>query len=187
MINPSELNLSTLPWLPLEAKSAFPRKPAIYFAIDSQDSIQYIGRSNDVRERWKNHHRYEELAAIGGVRVVYLFIEAPELLPEIEAALIDWFQPQLNLISSGRGAASFDSEQVVSVPGLSKRLQELWISGGKRGFNRFSISKVSRHLDLTECYWRKLLNGETGDSISVDLLRKIEGFFSVDFGVKFND
>jgi hypothetical protein len=32
MINPSEVNLSCLPWLPLDAKSAFPKNPAIYFA-----------------------------------------------------------------------------------------------------------------------------------------------------------
>jgi uncharacterized protein (DUF4415 family) len=97
MINPSDIRLDSLPWVPLNATNGFPEQPAVYFAIDSQDRIQYIGRSSNVRGRWKNHHRYEELAAIGGVKVVYLFIEAPELLPEIEAALIEWFDPPLNV------------------------------------------------------------------------------------------
>ncbi|AFZ11325.1 hypothetical protein Cri9333_0344 [Crinalium epipsammum PCC 9333] len=34
MIDPQALDLSILPWLPLNAKSAFPRQPSIYFAIN---------------------------------------------------------------------------------------------------------------------------------------------------------
>ena len=97
MINPSEINLSSLPWLPLEERSAFPRQPAIYFAIDAQDQIQYIGRSIDPKLRWSGHHRYEQLAAIERVRIAYLFVDSPELLPAIEAALIEWFDPPLNV------------------------------------------------------------------------------------------
>ena len=105
MINPSELNLSSLPWLPLEAKAAFPRQPAIYFAIDSQDNVQYIGRSVDPKSRWAGHHRYEQLEAIGSIRIAYLFIDLPKLLPEIEKALIGWFQPPLNVV--GRSMVGF--------------------------------------------------------------------------------
>jgi hypothetical protein len=51
MIDPKSLNLSALPWLPLDARSAFPRNPAIYFAIDGQGTIQYIGRSINPKQR----------------------------------------------------------------------------------------------------------------------------------------
>lgn len=98
MINPSEINFSSLPWVPLDATAGFPAQPGIYFAIDSQNAIQYVGRSGDVRGRWRQHHKYDDLAAIGGVRIVYLFVDAPDLLPEIEAALIRWFTPALNCI-----------------------------------------------------------------------------------------
>ncbi len=93
MLNPAEINLSSLPWVPLDATAGFPKKPGIYFAIDSQGEIQYIGRTKDVRGRWQNHHRFEVLDAIGGVKIAYLFIDSPELLPEIEEALISWFDP----------------------------------------------------------------------------------------------
>lgn len=96
-INPSEINLASLPWLPLNARSAFPEQPAIYFAIDSQDCIQYIGRSLNPKARWLVHHRYNQLEAIGSIRIAYLFIDTPELLSEIEAALITWFNPPLNV------------------------------------------------------------------------------------------
>lgn len=96
MINPQAIDLAALPWLPLNAKTAFPRQPAIYFAIDSQNQIQYIGQSTDPKHRWERHHRYQELEEIGGVRVAYLFVDDAELLPEIETSLIVWFKPPLN-------------------------------------------------------------------------------------------
>ena len=187
MIKPSELNLSSLPSVSIENRSQLPSTPCIYFAIDALGVVQYIGRSVNPKFRWVAHHKQSTLQKIGSIKISYLFIDLPELLPSIEEALIEWFQPQLNLISSGRGMARFASDQIVYVPGLSQRLQELWISGGKQGYNRFSVAKAARHLDLTECYWKKLLNGETEDRVSVDLLRKIERFFAVDFGVKIND
>ncbi|MDJ0579065.1 GIY-YIG nuclease family protein [Crocosphaera sp.] len=97
MINPKELDLSKLPWLPLDAKSAFPRQPAIYFAIDSNDVIQYIGRSINPKQRWSGHHKYDELQEIGKIKVSYLFVEDSKLLPDVEKALIKWFCPPLNI------------------------------------------------------------------------------------------
>jgi DNA-binding Xre family transcriptional regulator len=107
MINPSEINLSSLPWLPLDTKSAFPKNPAIYFAIDSQGTVQYIGRSLNPKNRWASHHKYEQLQAIGGIKIVYLFVDSGELLPEIELALISWFNPPLNVV--GKDINTFGS------------------------------------------------------------------------------
>ncbi|MBW4538997.1 MAG: GIY-YIG nuclease family protein [Myxacorys chilensis ATA2-1-KO14] len=97
MFNPSDLKLDSLPWLPLRAVAAFPQQPAIHFAIDAQNVVQYIGRSINPRQRWSQHHCYSQLKAIGNVRIAYLFIDdTPEMLSEIEAALIKWFDPPLN-------------------------------------------------------------------------------------------
>lgn len=96
MINPKDLDLNTLPWLPLTEKVSFPEQPAIYFAIDANDVIQYIGRSKNPRQRWRQHHRYKELNAIAGIKIAYLFIDRLELFSEIEKALIAWFNPCLN-------------------------------------------------------------------------------------------
>lgn len=64
MINPSELNLFLLPFVALEERSQLPSVPCIYFAIDSLGAVQYIGRSNNVRVRWTNHHRCSDLETI---------------------------------------------------------------------------------------------------------------------------
>lgn len=97
-IDPQSLDLTALPWVPLKATSGFPEDPAIYFAIDAQGTVQYIGRSGNVRTRWKSHHRYRQLEKMGGVKVAYLFVKTPQLLPSLESTLISWFNPPLNVV-----------------------------------------------------------------------------------------
>ena len=95
MINPSQINLSELPSVPLEDKSSLPESSGIYFAIDSLGTVQYIGRTNNLNQRWTQHHRHYQLSEIGLVQIAYLTADI-DLLPSIEAALIQWFQPRLN-------------------------------------------------------------------------------------------
>lgn len=98
MIDPSKIDFSVLPWLPLEEKAAFPRQPAIYFAIDASGIVQYIGRSTNPKVRWQQHHKFEDLQKVGFIKIAYLFIDLPDILPVIEAALISWFKPPLNTV-----------------------------------------------------------------------------------------
>jgi hypothetical protein len=95
-INPSDLNIQALPSVSLEDRDRLPRCPGIYFAIDSLGQVQYIGRSVNLNQRWKYHHRQSDLDACQGVQIHHLEISSPELLPEVEAALIEWFEPRLN-------------------------------------------------------------------------------------------
>lgn len=95
MMNPKTLNLSELPWLPLEEKSAFPTQPAIYFCIDSNDVVQYIGRATNLNQRWGNHHRYNQLTDIGDIKIAWLET-SEDYLSEVEANLINYFNPALN-------------------------------------------------------------------------------------------
>jgi len=96
MIEPSSIDFSVLPSLCLTRRSELPETPAIYFAIDSLDQIQYIGRSRNLKQRWHSHHRQFELQAINGIRIAWLQCDDVSLLGEIEAALIEWFEPLLN-------------------------------------------------------------------------------------------
>jgi len=98
MIDPSKIDFSVLPWFPLEEKSAFPRKSAIYFAIDASGIVQYIGRSKNPKIRWRQHHKFEDLQKVGYIKIAYLFIDLPDILPVIEPALISWFNPPLNTV-----------------------------------------------------------------------------------------
>lgn len=95
MIDPQSLDLSSLPSVPLGSKSELPNEAAIYFAIDSQRTIQYIGRTANLNQRWQGHHRTKALKAMGQVRIAYLALDA-DLLPSVENALIKYFDPALN-------------------------------------------------------------------------------------------
>ena len=95
MIDPTTIDPIALPSVPLENRRDLPVKPCIYFAIDSQGIVQYIGRSINPKNRWKNHQRKKMLLAMGGVRIAYVSVD-PSLLSEVEKALIQWFAPPLN-------------------------------------------------------------------------------------------
>ena len=91
-----QVNPLSLPSVPLTEKHNLPNSPAVYFALGEAGDILYIGRSNKLATRWNAHHRYNELNNIGNVRIAWLHCEDESLLPEIEAALIQYFLPRLN-------------------------------------------------------------------------------------------
>jgi hypothetical protein len=96
MINPTDVNPLVLPSVTLSERDTLPEVSGIYFAIDSENTIQYIGRTVNVLNRWKNHHRTKQLQNIATVRVAYLTIDDVTLLDMVENTLIDYFQPKLN-------------------------------------------------------------------------------------------
>lgn len=94
-MNPLGIDFSTLPSLPLASRSALPPCPAVYFVLEG-NHVLYVGRSVNLQQRWITHHRYSQLKGLNNVRIAWLECSDPSLLPEIEAALIEYFQPSLN-------------------------------------------------------------------------------------------
>jgi len=126
VFNPESVNLSALPWVTLDTVAGLPARPGIYFAIDRNGSVQYIGRSTNVQNRWKGHHRREELEKLGGVKIVYLLVDSFEMLSEIESALIAWFDPPLNIIGSpSRRTKNLASQDrlTIELKGLRHRVE----------------------------------------------------------------
>lgn len=95
-VKPEAIDLAALPSLPLEQRSCFPQVSCIYFAIDSLGVIFYIGRTGNLCRRWCDHHRIGQLKQIEGIKIAWLQVSEPSLLPEIERAMIRWFTPVLN-------------------------------------------------------------------------------------------
>jgi DNA-binding Xre family transcriptional regulator len=95
MIEIDSVNPLDLPSVPLEQRSQLPETSCIYFAIDGEGVVQYIGQTKNLKRRWKAHDKGVELGAIGGVKISYLDCDTT-LLNDIEKALIDWFDPPLN-------------------------------------------------------------------------------------------
>lgn len=95
-IDPPAFNYTNLPSLPLKHRKALPSIPAIYLAIDSNKIVHYIGRTQDLKQRWINHHRDQDLEKFPQVEIVWLEVSDLDLLPEIEESLVRWFEPSLN-------------------------------------------------------------------------------------------
>lgn len=93
MVNPESLDLSALPSMPLSDRKQLPNVSCIYFAMSS-GVVQYIGRSVNLQRRWSHHHQTKRLEQ--EANIAWLEISNPALLPQIEAALIRWFEPPLN-------------------------------------------------------------------------------------------
>lgn len=171
MINPADIQLAHLPWLPLEARAAFPRQPAIYFAIDSLEVVQYIGRSVDPKQRWAQHHRYGQLSDIGGVRIAYLFTDV-DLLPVVEAALIAWFDPPLNVIKDDsaivapsretmrnlRIAAGLTQGQLAAEVGVTVYAVSKWDQ--KLSFPQLRPKQLAKLMDVLGCSLADLVEAE---------------------------
>lgn len=66
------------------------------------DEVMYIGRSTDLRNRWRQHHRYQDLEQLEDAKIAWLEISDASLLQFVEMALIAWFEPELNQTKSNQ-------------------------------------------------------------------------------------
>lgn len=143
------LDLTSLPWLPLDRRNFFPARPAVYIAISGNGNILYIGRCEEVSSRWRSHEKLRHLKLLYGVRVAFLFTKA-EKLHNIEATLIRKYQPLYNLRSEKLRLASEDGR----VQFLRSRLEfglELWERGLLRVF-----SQIFKLVQEVQTYTKKL-------------------------------
>ncbi len=95
MIDPLFLDLESLPFVLLDDRRLLPSDPCVYFAIDSSGEVLYIGRAVNLKARWANHHHWDALNSMEGVRIAYLSIPHASL-DQVEQSMIEWFDPLLN-------------------------------------------------------------------------------------------
>ncbi|MEG4807407.1 GIY-YIG nuclease family protein [Microcoleus sp. F8-D3] len=99
-MNPTAINPLTLPSVPLANRSELPKCPAIYFVLEAQ-KVLYIGMTGNLQQRWCAHHRWHQLNAMDSdICIAWLHCTDISLLPELEIALIQHFQPSLNVVAT---------------------------------------------------------------------------------------
>ncbi|WP_071188941.1 GIY-YIG nuclease family protein [Trichormus sp. NMC-1] len=94
------INLSELPSVYLLEKDSLPHCAAIYFISDSQGQIIYIGRTVNLCERWKAHHRFHQLRRFNKknrLNICWLTCNRDlETLANLENEFIRLYKPPLN-------------------------------------------------------------------------------------------
>ena len=99
-IDPEDLNPLALPSLSLESRHNLPDKSAIYFVLDEDDEILYIGKAVSLVKRWRGHHRLAQLEQLGNVRIAWMECDAL-LINSLETGCITHFKPLFNKITQG--------------------------------------------------------------------------------------
>ncbi|MBE9145123.1 GIY-YIG nuclease family protein [Planktothrix mougeotii] len=88
-----------LPHVLLKSKELLPEDSGIYYVIDENELIWYIGKAKNIKTRWsgKTHHRILQLGSQKGkVFHIYFEIISPDQLTKVEKARIEQYKPQLN-------------------------------------------------------------------------------------------
>ncbi|MEA5554278.1 hypothetical protein VB713_25415 [Anabaena cylindrica UHCC 0172] len=88
-----------LPNLPLKKREILPKKSGIYYVIDDQSIIWYIGQAKSLRSRWSgnSHHRIYQLEKQRKkVFTIYYELVNETQLDIIEKQRIEQYNPQLN-------------------------------------------------------------------------------------------
>ncbi|PSM48463.1 hypothetical protein C7Y66_14210 [Chroococcidiopsis sp. CCALA 051] len=95
-----KLDLSKLPSVPLSRKADLDRCSAIYFALDSNHNVLYVGKAINLLFRWKDHHRFEQLSQINRTNSIRLAwwecTPDPQVLTQAENHFIKVYKPLLN-------------------------------------------------------------------------------------------
>lgn len=118
--------LSSLPYLSLADRRKLPSCPAVYFALSSQGRVLYVGRSANICERLRSHHRVPLLEALGGVKIAWLEQSNSFALPRLEKTLIKHFNPPLNRIPSS--LKKEEAEKLIKDSSLIDNIPEMHIN-----------------------------------------------------------
>ncbi|WP_416212685.1 GIY-YIG nuclease family protein [Nostoc sp. DedQUE04] len=189
LINPATIDPLALPSVSLQERSQLPARSCIYFAIDSQGVVQYIGRTVNLKNRWSSHHCYGHLKRIGNVRIAYIEVSDHNLLAEIENALISHFNPPLNTFQLWSksyqnippGAVKIRRYTDIEISGLGGKIKQARKADGR------SVEVLAGEADISRSYWHDIEAERIRDALPEDTLRKIERVLGIDLGVKFDD
>lgn len=190
MIDPSTIDLNSLPSVPLEKKNELPEISGIYFAINSLGAVQYIGRSRNINQRWQNHRRLHELKKSKiPIKIGWLKIDSLDLLPATEKLLIQYFNPPVNDWREHKTKAKkFKGIGIVvrkikeiEVDSLGERIKAARLASNK------SLEKICGEVGVSKTYWYDLEKDRIKGCLSIENLKAIEEALETDFGVTFND
>lgn len=129
-IVPESIAPLPLPSLTWERRGSLPRYPCIYFCLGESGEVLYVGRTTNLQQRWVQHHHKKQLSTMNGTRIAYLSVDNPDLLREIEKALIEWFQPPLN--------TSYPNPRIYK---YEKPFD--WIHGEKKAGKQFMLTETA--------------------------------------------
>lgn len=107
--------VTKLPNVPISERKSLPECMCVYFALDGDNVILYIGRTLDLRYRFRSHGKLTELIQNGCEKIAWLEIKDKRTLERTERNLIFEFKPLLNMTWHSRAylAASHEIKRKI--------------------------------------------------------------------------
>jgi DNA-binding Xre family transcriptional regulator len=173
MLNPAEINPLALPSVALDDRRQLPVEPCIYFAIDGQGVVQYVGQSQNPRRRWQGHNQLKHLSKMTGVCVAYMPVR-PSLLTGFEEILISKYRPALNcldvrpLIKLGMDDYWEKLKNVIAPRGFSMQVIQTkkwgvsdlpYILASAQQASSKTVDQICQEAGISEITWRRLVAG----------------------------
>ncbi|BDA71713.1 hypothetical protein CAL7716_058790 [Calothrix sp. PCC 7716] len=91
----TNIQIKDLPSVSIKLKKQLPIISAIYFVL-SESEILYIGKSLNLNNRWKTHHRRFDFLRYENITIYWYQYTEIETLIELEAYLISKYSPKIN-------------------------------------------------------------------------------------------
>ena len=125
-----------LPSIALERRAALLPVPAVYFLIEADRQVIYVGQAVNLRSRWVAHHCLEGYPSIAGLRIAWIEIEDATMRTRAERSLIGRYRLRLNCIYNPQlllPPAPSEREGVMEEVGLTTEevAQRLGLSTGR--------------------------------------------------------
>lgn len=96
--NHSGTQIEDWPHVSIQRTNKLPNRPGIYAVIGAEKEVLYIGRSTNLRRRWRNHDKKKDLEGLSkkDLKIAYCEIENTVLLPIVEEFFIAQTSPRFN-------------------------------------------------------------------------------------------
>lgn len=162
MINPANIDLSELPCAGFKDRHSFPSTPCVYFVLNTENKVLYIGKATCASNRWYTHHQQQNLETLNAVKLAWILVDNKIALTAIESAMIYYFSPPLNQkqgkplnsMAELRLRAGLKAEEVAAAVGVVHSSVRNWEQG--RTIPKLRIDQVEILIKLYKCSFEEL-------------------------------
>ncbi|MDJ0693752.1 MAG: GIY-YIG nuclease family protein [Mastigocoleus sp. MO_167.B18] len=106
MIVPKVVKPTLLPSIRLDNLEKLPEIAAIYFVLNDKEEVLYIGKTENIKQKWNSDDKQELLEVTKNAIITYFAVASVDILNQIETTLIEWFKPKYNI--TGKNTTNFD-------------------------------------------------------------------------------
>lgn len=96
-------SLLTLPAVPIDKRKGLPQSCCVYFVLNVQGCVLYVGQTNNLARRWYRHEQMPQFQAYQATHLAWLPLDGL-LLNAIEATFIAALKPPCNTTNGAKNS-----------------------------------------------------------------------------------